>query len=47
MNLNDDLVYRRLRLGPLHQLHPGLSRGLVRYNDRFHGNISWVICLFG
>src|SRR5437660_1617371 len=29
MNLNDDVVYSRLRLGPLHQLHPGSSRSLV------------------
>src|SRR5262245_48642335 len=38
MNLNDDVVYRCLRLGPLRQLHPGRSRGLVRYNDRLHRN---------
>ena len=25
MNLNDDVVYRCLRLGPLHQRHPGRS----------------------
>ena len=36
MNLNDDLVYRRFRLGPLHQRHPGRSRGLVRHHNRFH-----------
>jgi hypothetical protein len=36
MNLNNDIVYRRLRLGPLHQLHPGRSCGLVRHNDRLH-----------
>jgi len=30
MNLNDDVVYRCLRFGPLHQLHPGRSRSLVR-----------------
>jgi hypothetical protein len=36
MNLNDDVVYRCLRLGPLHQLHPGGSRSLVRYHDRLH-----------
>src|SRR5438093_6149238 len=34
MNLNNDIVYRRLRLGPLHQLHPGRSRGLVRHHNR-------------
>jgi hypothetical protein len=42
MNLNDDVVYRCLRLGPLHQLHPGRSRSLVRYHDRLHVN-----CLLG
>src|SRR5207248_4179668 len=42
MNLNDDVVYRCLRLGPLHQLHPGRSRSLVRHNDRLHVN-----CLLG
>src|SRR5207249_8969034 len=31
MNLNDDVVYRCLRLGPLHQRHPGRSRSLVRH----------------
>jgi hypothetical protein len=36
MNLNDDVVYRGLRLGPIHQLHPGRSRSLVGYYDRFH-----------
>jgi len=36
MNLNDDVVYRRFRLGPLHQRHPGRSRGLLRHHDRFH-----------
>jgi len=39
MNLNDDVVYRYLRLGPLHQLHPGRSRSLVRYHDRLHDNL--------
>src|SRR5262245_21491196 len=42
MNLNDDVVYRCLRLGPLHQRHPGRSRSLVRHHDRLHGN-----CLLG
>src|SRR4051812_7059031 len=42
MNLNDDVVYRWLRLGPLHQLHPGRSRSLVRYDNRLHMN-----CLLG
>src|SRR5436190_5187954 len=36
MNLNDDVVYRRLRLGPLHQLHPGRSRSLIRHHNRLH-----------
>src|SRR5262245_32548189 len=36
MNLNDDVVYRCLRLGPLYQLHPGRSRSLVRHNDCLH-----------
>ena len=38
MNLNDDVVYRCLRLGPLYQLHPGRSRSLVRHNDCLHDN---------
>jgi hypothetical protein len=38
MNLNDDIVYRRLRFGPLGQLHPGRSRSLVRHHDCLHGN---------
>jgi patatin-related protein len=38
INLNDDVVYRCLRLGPLHQLHSGRSRSLVRYHDCLHGN---------
>src|SRR3546814_329072 len=42
MNLNDDVVYRCLRLGPLHQRHPGRSRSLVRHHDRLHRN-----CLLG
>jgi len=42
MNLNDDVVYRCSRVGPLHQLHPGRSRSLVRYNDCLHVN-----CLLG
>jgi len=36
MNLNDDVVYRRLRLGPLHQRHPGRSRSLIRHHNRLH-----------
>src|SRR5438477_3428502 len=38
MNLNDDVVYRCRRLGPLHQRHPGRSGSLVAYHDRLHGN---------
>jgi hypothetical protein len=34
MNPNDDIVDRGVRLGPLHQLHPGRSRSLVRHHDR-------------
>ena len=34
--INDDVVYRCPRLGPLRQLHPGRSRSLVRYHDRLH-----------
>src|SRR2546429_6856261 len=49
MNLNDDVVYRCLRLGPLHQLHPGRSRSLVRHNDCLHvncllGSLCWKWC---
>jgi hypothetical protein len=40
MNLNDDVVYRCRRLGPLHQRHPGRSRSLVRHDDRFHRAIT-------
>jgi len=50
MNLNDDVVYRCLRLGPLHQRHPGRSRGLIRHHNRPHDNFlifSAVICSFG
>jgi hypothetical protein len=36
MNLNNDVVYRCLRLGPLHQLHPGRSRSLISHHDRLH-----------
>jgi hypothetical protein len=42
MNLNNDVIYRRLRLGALNQLHPGCSGSLVRHNDCLHGN-----CLLG
>src|SRR4051794_34548577 len=36
MNLNNDVVYRHLRLGPLHQLHSGPSRSLIRHHNRLH-----------
>src|SRR5712672_2716068 len=36
MNLNDDVVYRCRRLGPLHQRHPGRSRSLIRHHNRLH-----------
>ena len=36
MNLNDDIVYRCRRLGPLRQRHPGRSRSLIRHHDSFH-----------
>jgi hypothetical protein len=38
MNLNDHIVYRCLRLRPLHQRHAGRSRSLIRHNDRLHDN---------
>src|SRR5215831_2790223 len=50
MNLNDDVIYRCLRLGPVHQLHSGRSRSLLRHNDCLHddfllGHLSlWWIC---
>jgi hypothetical protein len=46
MNLNDDVVYRCLRLGPLHQRHPRRSRSLVRHNDCLHDNSLLGHCLF-
>jgi hypothetical protein len=36
MNLNDDVAYRRLRLGPFRRLHPCRSGSLVRHHDRLH-----------
>jgi hypothetical protein len=36
MNLNDDVVYRCPRLGPLGQPDPRCSRGLIRHHDRPH-----------
>jgi hypothetical protein len=40
MNLNNDVVYRCPRLGPLHQRHPGRSRSLIRHDDGFHLDTS-------
>jgi len=45
MNLNDDVVYPRLRVGLLHQLHTGSAGGLVCHNDRLHVNCPLVIWL--
>jgi hypothetical protein len=42
MNLNNDVVYRRLRLGPLHQLHPGRSRSLIRHHHRLHRSPPYI-----
>src|SRR5690242_13185152 len=36
MNPNNDVVYRRLGLGPLHQFHPCRSRSLIRHHNRLH-----------
>jgi hypothetical protein len=54
MNLNDDVVYRCLQLGPLHQFHPSRSRSLVRHHDRLHDNfllghlsLGWKCCSVG
>src|SRR3954467_13358786 len=57
MNLNDHIAVvrareagepRRLRLGPLHQLHPGRSRSPVRHNDRLHRPPAcvWYVVIF-
>src|SRR3954468_71038 len=57
MNLNDDIAVvrareagerRPLRLGPLHQLHPGRSRSLVRHHDRLHRPPAcvWYVVIF-
>jgi hypothetical protein len=42
MNLNDNVVYRCLRLGSIGQLHPGRSCCLVGYNYCFHGKSPWL-----
>ena len=36
MNLDDDIVYRCVGLGTVHQPHPGRSRSLIRHHNRFH-----------
>src|SRR5689334_8656754 len=36
MNLNNDVVNCRLRLGPFHQLRTGWAGSLVGHYDRFH-----------
>jgi hypothetical protein len=48
MNLNDDVVYRGHWLGPLHQLHPGRSRILVRHHHRLHRPPPrvWYVVIF-
>src|SRR5499427_1571287 len=54
MNLNNDIAVirareagerRPLRLGPLHQLHPGRSRSLIRHHDRLHRSPPCVVKL--
>jgi hypothetical protein len=40
MNLNDDIVYRRVRHWPLHQRHPGRSRSLIGHHNRSHVDTS-------
>src|SRR5215471_3585778 len=45
MNLNNDIAVvraRPLRLGPLHQLHPGRSRSLIRRHNRLHRSLPCV-----
>src|SRR5438874_3274417 len=50
MNLNNDVAVvrareagerRPLRLGPLHEPHPGRSRRLIRYYNRLHRSPPW------
>jgi len=36
MNLNNDVVYCGLRLGPLNEFRPRSSRSLIRYYNRLH-----------
>src|SRR3954453_3835877 len=36
MHPNDDVVDRRLRLGPIDQLYPGHSRSLICCHNRLH-----------
>jgi hypothetical protein len=51
MDLNNDIAVirareagerRPLRLGPLHQLHPGRSRSLIRYHDCLKTLFRWL-----
>jgi hypothetical protein len=55
MNLNNDIAVvrareagerRPLRLGPVHQLHPGRSRSLIRHYNRLHRSPSGVDLIF-
>jgi hypothetical protein len=39
MDPNDDVVYRRLRLGSLNKRQAGPSCGLVGYRDRLHDDV--------
>src|SRR5216117_80183 len=51
MNFNDDIAVRafkageprRIRIGSLHELHPGRSRGLILHHNRFHVNTPLYI----
>jgi hypothetical protein len=36
MNLNDNVVYRWLRLGSLRQRNPGHASGPIRHHNRLH-----------
>jgi len=47
MNLNDDVVYRCVRLGPLYQRHPGVPAAWSVTTIAFMGIVSSGICLFG
>jgi hypothetical protein len=43
MNLDNNVVDCRLRLGPLHQLHPSSSPNLVCYNNRLHNTPPFLL----